>query len=95
MAENNMIIVFDHHFKKQLRKLKKGEQTRFYDQLRLLVVDPVHPSLEVHELKGARKNYSSMNVGGDFRAIFLEKNERNENVLFFVDIGRHHQLYGK
>ena len=78
-------------FAKQYQKLPPKQRQQFDARLRLWLVDPAHPTLRVHPLKGSFQGYWSMNVSGDLRAIYYYEGER---VVIFALIGTHSQLYG-
>jgi addiction module RelE/StbE family toxin len=78
-------------FKKQYKKLPKSIQRQFDDRLKLFLSDPVDPRLRVHPLKGDYAGYWSMNVNGDFRAIYIM---RGDEMIIFALIGSHSELYG-
>lgn len=78
-------------FKKQYKKLPPKIQKQFDDRLRLFVMEPKNPVLRTHPLKGLYQGYWSINLNGDFRAIYLQK---GEEIIIFALIGTHSQLYG-
>jgi addiction module RelE/StbE family toxin len=86
-----MIIRYLPKFKKQYKKLPLKIQSQFDDRLRLFITDRTAPSLRVHPLKGKFQGYWSMNVNGDWRAIYLE---RGEEIIVFALIGTHSEFYG-
>jgi len=86
-----MSIRFAPKFKKQYKKLPKKIQDQFDDRLNLFLQDSRDSRLRIHPLKGAYQGYWSMNVSGDFRAIYLQK---GVEIIIFALIGTHSQLYG-
>jgi addiction module RelE/StbE family toxin len=86
-----MTIKFSKRFRKQFQKLRKSHQNKFWLQLELLKIDPYSKSLNHHVLKGKYAGMHSINIGGDIRALYIEKG--NELILFEL-IGTHSQLYG-
>jgi mRNA-degrading endonuclease YafQ of YafQ-DinJ toxin-antitoxin module len=64
------------------------EQIR--DRIKLFVKEPFHPLLNNHPLKGKLGEYRSINITGDYRAVFLEP---ESSVALFVDVDTHHNLY--
>jgi mRNA interferase RelE/StbE len=86
-----MIIRYLPKFKKQYKKLPQKLQVQFDDRVRLFVVDPTHPKLRVHPLKGRYKGYWSMSVSGDIRALYIMD---GDTIVIFALIGSHSQLYG-
>lgn len=85
-----MIIHFDKKFQQQYKKLPVKIQQQFNQRLKLLITDPQDPRLRLHPLKGNFKNYYSINVTGDIRALF----QKNDQLLIFSLIGSHSKLYG-
>jgi addiction module RelE/StbE family toxin len=86
-----MVIRRTAKFKKQYKKLPPNIQTQFDNRLRLFVSNQTAVELNVHALKGKYSGYWSMNVNGDFRALY--KRQGNEIIIFGL-IGTHSQLYG-
>ena len=60
-------------------------------RLGLFLQDATNPILRNHELKGKYKDYKSINVTGDVRALY-KKN--GDEIVIFAMIGTHSQLYG-
>ena len=86
-----MTIQYLATFKKQFKKLPQKFQDQFDERLRLFLEDPTHPRLRVHPLKGKYAGYWSMNISGDLRALYLQ---RDDELIIFALIGTHSQLYG-
>jgi addiction module RelE/StbE family toxin len=84
-----MEIVFHREFKKKYKKLPVKIQSQFNDRLKLFVKDKTHSKLNNHSVDTAFTDCRSINVTGDYRAIFKEEN----NVAVFVTIGKHSELY--
>lgn len=84
-----MKIDYGKKFKKQFKQLPAKNQEQFWKRLELFMTEPDHPILRRHPLKGKLSNYHSFNVSGDIRAIFKRRGE----VVLFVAIGTHSQLY--
>ncbi|MDP2669340.1 MAG: type II toxin-antitoxin system mRNA interferase toxin, RelE/StbE family [bacterium] len=85
-----MIAVFHKNFKKQYRKLRKNQQTKFNNQLAIFLENPFNPLLNNHPLQGKYDGYRSINVGGDLRAIY-EMAEKD--IAYFIAIDAHSKLY--
>lgn len=85
-----MHIRFHRSFKKSYIKLPKAVQAAFDERLELLVHDMKHPLLHVHALKGSMYPLQSMNVNGDYRALFIVA----AKTVTFYEIGTHSELYG-
>lgn len=85
-----MEIIFHKKFKKAYQKLPKKIQIRFTEQLAVFLINPFDSTLNNHPLSGELSNYRSINVTGDIRAWY----EVQEQVIVFLKIGSHSELYG-
>jgi addiction module RelE/StbE family toxin len=85
-----MRLDFHRDFNKQYKKLspKLQEQTRA--RLKLFVENPDDRLLRRHNLKGGMNNYWSINISGDYRALY----EDYGDWVMFIAIGSHSELYG-
>lgn len=90
--KQSMRAIFDRQFKKSLDKAPANIHQAFYDRLDLFLNNPFHPLLHNHSLKGSYQEYRSINISGDWRAIFRFLDEKRETVVF-IDLGTHSQLY--
>lgn len=86
-----MTIVYSKKFIKLLQKSPFSIQKAFRNRLELFLQEPQHPTLRFHALHGELEGYHSINVTGDWRAIFRFIDGQQE--IFFVSIGTHSQLY--
>jgi addiction module RelE/StbE family toxin len=84
-----MEIVFHKNFKKKLKKLSPKIQNQFYERLETFEEDKNHKTLNNHSVDKVFIGCRSINVTGDYRAIFKEDGE----VTHFVNIGTHSELY--
>ena len=84
-----MKVVFHRNFKKQYKKLG-AVQKKFDQRLILFTRDPLNPVLNNHALAGKYRGFSSINVTGDYRAIYELVN--GESALF-ITIDTHSNLY--
>lgn len=87
-----MIIRFTNQFKKQYKKADIKIRNRFDYCLDLFVKNPIDPQLRNHPLKGKFKGFRSIDVTGDWRAIYLEE-KNGEIIFYFASLGTHSQLY--
>ncbi|PIR46988.1 MAG: hypothetical protein COV07_01480 [Candidatus Vogelbacteria bacterium CG10_big_fil_rev_8_21_14_0_10_45_14] len=71
-------------------KYPKSLREKIKDRIKLFVKNPFDPILNNHPLKGKLAEYRSINIGGDYRAIFFEP---ERGVAVFVDVGTHSKLY--
>ena len=86
-----MEVRFHRRFYKYYEKLPAKVQTRFNERLVQFGKNPSDLSLRNHELNGKWFPYRSIDVTGDYRAIYI----MDEGVALFVAIGTHSQLYGR
>lgn len=85
-----MKITYSKEFIKQAEKLPAKLQVKLYEHIQLFNDNPLNPSLRNHPLKGKYSAYRSINITGDYRALYLQK----ENEAIFDKLGTHSQLYG-
>lgn len=84
-------VEFSQKFIKSLRKSPRKIKVAFRNRLELFLTDKFHPILYNHALEGKYKNYRSINISGDWRAIFRELD--GGEAIYFDFIGTHSQLY--
>lgn len=82
-------IDYSKTFDKQLKKAPLSIKISFRQRLELFITNPFHPQLNNHSLTGKYKSYRSINITGDWRAIYSE----NSDVIIFELLGTHSQLY--
>jgi addiction module RelE/StbE family toxin len=85
-----MEILLHSSFTKDFKKLAMEVKMQFVDRKRIFKETPSHPLLHNHQLHGEWSGHRSINVTGDFRAIFYT----NDTICVFVRIGTHSELYG-
>lgn len=82
---------FSKRFRKQYRKLPERLRSRADERLLLFARSPAHPLLHNHELHGAYAGCRSINISGDYRAVYILA---DPDTALFVAIGTHHDLFG-
>ena len=85
-----MTISYTKNFIKQSKKLDSKQRAKLISRIDLFSDNPVSPLLRDHAFKGKYKNYRSIDVSGDMRALYL----LSENEAIFDIVGTHSQLYG-
>ncbi len=85
-----MNINFHKSFKKKYKKLRLRERRKFDEKLKLFEINPFDPFLNNHPLCGKFKIFRSINITGDFRAIY---SILDRDSVEFVDIDTHSNLY--
>jgi mRNA interferase YafQ len=85
-----MTISYSKNFIKQSKKLDNTIKDSLIERIELFTVNPLDPKLKNHSLKGKFKDYRSINITGDFRALYLI----HDGLVIFDLVGTHSQLYG-
>jgi len=78
-------------FDKDYRKLPEKLRKQFKARRNLFLTNQFHPLLNNHELHGKYDGCNSINVTGDYRAIYFMKND----IAVFIRVGTHSELFGK
>lgn len=84
-----MRVFFHKDFKKQYAKLR-ALQRKVDTRLVLFMQDPFHPQLNNHALAGKYQACRSINISGDYRAIYLLV---ENDVALFITLDTHNNLY--
>ena len=84
-------IRFTEKFRKQYNKVGAKIQRSVDERLRLFMSNSDNPLLRNHPLIGKLKGRYSINVNGDWRAIYSVD---SQGVAIFELLGKHSQLYG-
>lgn len=85
-----MKITLHKNFEKPYAKLSPTIKEKFKEKKDLFVTDPYNPILNNHSVGKAYPGCRSINITGDYRAIFRQ----NDYLVEFINIGTHSQLYG-
>jgi addiction module RelE/StbE family toxin len=86
-----MKIIYSKEFIKAFSKSSESIQESFKERLKIFLENPYHPLINNHSLKGKLKGLRSINVTGDWRAIFEEFDD--SETISFIILGKHSQLY--
>lgn len=84
-----MKILFAKKFRRNYLRLQIRIREQCDERLRLFEDEPFHPLLNNHSVEKRFPGCRSINVTGDYRAIFKQQN----GVVVFVNIGTHSELY--
>jgi addiction module RelE/StbE family toxin len=84
-----MRVIYHKKFVRQIGKLPENIRNKFKERLIMLLNEPFNPTLNNHLLHGKYADCRSINVTGDFRAVF----KIGEDGLIFLLIGTHSELY--
>ena len=88
-----MQIRFARHFVKELRAAPPHIQQAWGTRLALFINNKFYSLLNNHNLTGKLSEYRSINITGDWRAIFCEL--ANGEIISFERLGTHSRLYKK
>ena len=78
-------------FDKQFSKLPVRLQEAYIERNRLFRENRRHPLLHDHALAAEWVGHRSINVTGDYRAVYRQLDAES---YLFVAIGTHHELFG-
>lgn len=84
-----MTIRLHWKFEKKPEKLPASLEQKFLERVRLFHENKFHPLLNNHSVEKRFPGCRSVNVTGDYRAIFKEVGDDT----IFVNIGTHSELY--
>ena len=85
-----MIVVYHKKFTKRFTKLSPKIQAAFYKKLEIFYKDKYDERLNNHTLHWPFEGMRSIDITGDYRAIFVE---HSGNAVVFNKIGTHTELY--
>lgn len=85
-----MRIEFHRTFIKRYRKIPVRIARQFDERLRIFEANSFHPLLNNHPLSGDREGQWSMNITGDWRALYVF---RREYTVVFINLDTHGNLY--
>jgi len=87
------LVVTDEYLKKLKRFLKRHPNLfdRYTKTIEILEVNPYHPSLRLHKLKGRLCEFYSISITMEYRILidFIIKNDE----IIPIDIGTHDEVY--
>ncbi len=84
-----MEIEFHRLFLKQYKKLPSTIRVQFVERKNLFTQEPFHPLLHNHSVDSVFPDCRSINITGDYRAIFRQQDKQ----VLFLQIGMHSELY--
>ncbi len=85
-----MKYYFSKKFEKKLDKLDAHIIKAFYKRFELFCEDSFSTLLNNHSVNPPYHNTRSINITGDYRALFIEETETS---ILFTNIGTHSELY--
>lgn len=88
-----MKIDYTKRFRKNFRRASREVKKSVTQRMGVFKDDPFHPILNNHKLQGEYVGCRSINITGDWRAIYRMVDGSIEWVEF-VQLGTHSELYG-
>jgi mRNA-degrading endonuclease YafQ of YafQ-DinJ toxin-antitoxin module len=90
----NYEFIITDEYKKRLKKFFKRHPDmiiRYEKAITILEIDPFHPSLRIHKLKGNLEEYFSVSINMEYRIVidFIVKNRE----IIPIDVGSHNDVY--
>jgi len=85
-----MYATFNERFQKQYKKAPLNIRSAWNERFYLFLKDPTHPFLHNHALHGSYEGKRSINITGDWRALYQQY---SSNRIIFIALGTHSQLY--
>ena len=86
-----MKIYYSNNFIKKFEKLSLSLQLQVENRLEIFKDNPRYPLLNNHNLKGKWLGHRSINITGDYRAIY---HESEIDIATFDTVDTHSNLYG-
>ena len=86
-----MRVNFSKRFSKKYNKAPLQVRHAFDSRLNIFILDKFNPVLNNHTLTGKYAGCRSINVTGDWRAIFQEL--ENRSIVYFATMDTHSNLY--
>ena len=85
-----MRAYFHRNFDSAYQKLSRRIRAHCKERIHLFLTDEFHPLLGNHALRGTYSGCRSINITGDYRAIYRRIDSTS---VLFITIGTHGQLY--
>lgn len=89
-----MIIKYSPAFFDKLKKVDVRIIKSAKERILIFSKNPNFPQLNNHPLKRKYQGYRSIDIKADYRALYQEKQEGEEEIAYFVALGTHEELYG-
>jgi len=92
----NFILLRSNVFIKNAKKIVRKQPSlapNIKDTLGLLCVEPFHPRLKTHKLKGNIKDSYACSAGYDLRIIFKFVEHEEKQAILLESIGTHDEIY--
>lgn len=87
-------VSFSKRFIKHYDKAPAKVRSRFKEKVVVFENNPFDPALRNHALSGEWSGCRSIDITGDWRAVYEELGSNEVELVEFIEIGTHSQLYG-
>lgn len=88
-----MKVVYGSRFLKKLKKVDVRIKKSVKERILLFSKNPQSRELDNHELRDRWEGHRSVDITGDYRALYKERQIGEETVAYFVTFGTHDELY--
>lgn len=88
-----MKVFYDPAFLNILKKVDVRIKKSVKERILLFSKNPHDPQLNNHPLQRKYTGYRSINITGDYRALYKEVEIGDEKIAYFVLLGTHTELY--
>lgn len=89
-----MKIEYSKKFLDDVASLNEKQVKKLKERITLFRESPTAPVLRNHKLKGKLKDFCSINITGDLRAVYIMEKQEKNIIIKFVRLDTHSQLYG-
>lgn len=89
-----MIVRYSPDFYRQFKKANVRIRNRVDKRIEKFLNNPNDSELNNHALKREYQGYRSIDITGDWRAIYREIKMHDDSIAYFVALGTHKELYG-
>lgn len=88
-----MIVRYSPVFLAKLKKANVRIRKSFKEKILIFSKNPDDPELNNHTLREPLQDLKSIDITADYRAIYKEKHEGEEDIAYFEGFGTHEELY--
>lgn len=89
-----MKVFYDPAFYDKLKKVDVRIRNSVKEKILIFSQNPHHTQLNNHALKREYRRYRSIDITGDYRALYKEVTVGDEKMAYFVLLGTYDELYG-
>lgn len=86
---------YDPAFIKALKKVDVRIRKSFKERIAIFAKNPYDQQLNNHALREPYEGLRSIDITNDYRAVYEEITENDEEIAYFSILGTHYELYKK